>query len=116
MNVSVLQHLLTRTFLCSAACAQFEQTHKRQAAASDLLAVKQIVENIRAQTQGCKIQVPDAFIEEHLCAEPLPAVNAICGGVLANELLKAVSHKGEPVNNFFFFSLSDGAGIVQRVA
>ncbi|KAL3160468.1 hypothetical protein ABBQ32_010785 [Trebouxia sp. C0010 RCD-2024] len=98
-----------------AASAQFERTHKRQADAADLLAVKQDVEHNIAQAPGCKIQVPDAVIEEYLCAEPLPAVNAICGGVLANELLKAVSHKGEPVNNFFFFSLSDSAGIVQRV-
>lgn len=90
--------------------------HNRPAAAADLTAVKQIIDKHRAQAaEACKIQVPDASIAEFLCAEPLPAVNAICGGVLANELLKAVSHKGEPVNNFFFFSLSDSAGIVQRV-
>lgn len=83
--------------------------------AEDLTAVKQIIDKQIAQAQACKVQVPDTFIKEFLCAEPLPAVNAICGGVLANELLKAVSHKGEPVNNFFFFSLSDSAGIVQRV-
>ena len=59
--------------------------------------------------------MPDDLIEEFLCDEHQPAVNAICGGVLANELLKAVSHKGEPVNNFFFFDLSDNAGVVQRL-
>ena len=89
--------------------------HNRPAVASDLTAVKQIIDEHIATAEACKIQVPDAAIAEFLCAEPLPAINAICGGVLANELLKAVSHKGEPVNNFFFFSLTDSAGIVQRV-
>ena len=107
--------MLTQFVFVLAACAAFEQTHKRQAVAADFSAVKQIVDKHIAQAQACKVQVPDAFIEEFLCAEPLPAVNAICGGILANELLKAVSHKGEPVNNFFFLSLSDSAGIVQRV-
>ena len=76
-------------------------------------AVKQIADKRKAQIS--KLQIPDAFFEEILCDEALPAVNAICGGVLANEMLKAVSHKGEPVDNFFLFSLTDSAGIVQHV-
>ena len=44
----------------------------------------------------------------------LAPINAVIGGVLANEVLKLVSHKGEPFNNFFFFTLSDGAGVVER--
>jgi ubiquitin-like 1-activating enzyme E1 A len=44
----------------------------------------------------------------------MPAVNAVLGGIAANELVKAVTAKGEPLNNFFFFSLTDGAGIVER--
>ena len=61
-----------------------------------------------------KVKVPQELVEEYLSDSCLPAVNAICGGVLANETLKAVSHKGEPINNFFLFALMDGAGIVQR--
>ena len=37
------------------------------------------------------------------------------GGLLANEVLKAISHKGEPVNNFLFYSLSNGVGKVDTV-
>lgn len=40
-------------------------------------------------------------------------VNAVLGGVLANEVLKAVSRRGEPVNNLFLFCLTDGAGAVE---
>lgn len=90
--------------------------HKRPAKAHDLSEVKQIIQKHVAQSKNTKLTVPDDLIEEFLCDEHQPAVNAICGGVLANELLKAVSHKGEPVNNFFFFDLSDNAGVVQRLS
>ena len=39
-----------------------------------------------------------------------PAACSVVGGVLANEVLKAATHKGEPLRNFFFFSAADGAG------
>lgn len=100
---------------CDAACAHFEQKHNRPAQSEDLSEIKQIIQKHITQAKLAKLNVPDDLIEEFLCDEHLPAVNAICGGVLANEMLKAVSHKGEPVNNFFFFGLSDGAGVVQRV-
>jgi surfactin synthase thioesterase subunit len=47
---------------------------------------------------------------------PGAQVSAVLGGVLANEVLKAVSRRGEPISNFFFFSLADGAGVVERMA
>ena len=45
----------------------------------------------------------------------LPPVNAILGGVLANEILKVISNKGEPVNNVFFFSLMDNVGQIETL-
>lgn len=47
--------------------------------------------------------------------EGMPAISAVVGGVLANEVLKAVSKKGEPLQNLFLFSLVDGAGAVARM-
>lgn len=45
----------------------------------------------------------------------LPPVNAILGGVLANEILKVISLRGEPVNNVFFFSLMDNVGQIETL-
>lgn len=45
----------------------------------------------------------------------MPPVSAVLGGVLANEILKVISHKGEPVNNFFFFSLMDNVGQIEML-
>lgn len=42
-------------------------------------------------------------------------VNAIVGAVLANETLKAVSRKGEPANNFFFYDVGSGVGKIERL-
>ena len=48
-------------------------------------------------------------------SEEMPAISAIVGGVVANDLLKAVAGKGEPlVNNLFLYSLVDGTGWVER--
>jgi ubiquitin-like 1-activating enzyme E1 A len=43
----------------------------------------------------------------------MPAINAVVGGILANDLLKAVSKKGEPIHNLFMYSLADGVGSVE---
>ena len=40
-------------------------------------------------------------------------MSAVVGGVLANDLLKAVAKKGEPIRNLFMYSLSDGIGSVE---
>ncbi len=62
----------------------------------------------------CSISVQ--VLEELVTGDAeLPPVNAVLGGVLANEILKVVSHKGEPVNNFFFFSLMDNIGQIETL-
>lgn len=45
----------------------------------------------------------------------LSPVCAIVGGVLAQEIIKAVSQKDPPHNNFFFFNTQDGAGVVECI-
>jgi ubiquitin-like 1-activating enzyme E1 A len=44
-----------------------------------------------------------------------PAVAAIAGGVLAQEMLRAVTKVGEPVRNAFFFSAANGQGTVENL-
>lgn len=40
-------------------------------------------------------------------------MSAVVGGILANDLLKAVARKGEPLRNLFMYSLTDGVGSVE---
>ena len=46
----------------------------------------------------------------------MPALNAIVGGVVSNDIIKIVAAKGEPmINNLFVYSLLDGTGWVERL-
>jgi len=41
---------------------------------------------------------------------------AVLGGVLAQEVIKAVSHKDVPIRNFFFFNgATDCSGLVEAI-
>jgi ubiquitin-like 1-activating enzyme E1 A len=42
-------------------------------------------------------------------------VCAIVGGILAQELIKVVTGKDEPINNFFFYNGMDGGGFVELI-
>ncbi len=42
-------------------------------------------------------------------------VCAIVGGILAQELIKVVTGKDEPLSNFFFYNGMDGGGFVECV-
>lgn len=49
------------------------------------------------------------------CFAELSPVCAIVGGVLGQEIIKAVSHKDLPHNNFFFYNGVDGEGLVDQI-
>lgn len=61
--------------------------------------------------------IPDELLDRLADAgsTELPAVSAIVGGILGQEILKSVSSKGAPVENFFFYSLSKHTGLIERV-
>lgn len=41
---------------------------------------------------------------------------AVVGGVLAQEIIKAVSHKDAPIRNYFFFNgATDFNGVVEAI-
>jgi len=50
------------------------------------------------------------------CAEAdLVPVCAILGGVLGQEVIKAVSQKDEPICNYFYFDGLSGAGTARKI-
>ncbi|EFN54772.1 hypothetical protein CHLNCDRAFT_134704 [Chlorella variabilis] len=94
----------------AAVISRFEQQHGRCVTAADaeqLLTLRQHVCGEAGVEPGL---LPDkmlqAYAEEE---EDMPAINAIVGGELGNELIKAVGGRNEPVNNFFLFSLAEGS-------
>ena len=60
----------------------------------------------------------DTFVKDEfasLCASVLSPVAAIVAGVLAQEVIKAISMKGQPHDNFFFFDGLNHVGVVDKV-
>ncbi|KAG9296401.1 hypothetical protein G9A89_014993 [Geosiphon pyriformis] len=55
-----------------------------------------------------------SIISRNLNAELSP-VCAIVGGILAQDILKGLSQKDLPINNFFFYNGLDGSGLVYQV-
>lgn len=62
-------------------------------------------------------QIPDHLIERLICGNgEFPPVCAIIGGILGQEVIKAISCKGEPLKNFFFFDTMEGKGIIEDIS
>lgn len=63
--------------------------------------------------------LPESFILEEFadfCVSQLNAVCAITGGVMGQEIIKAVSQRDAPHNNYFFFDGRSHAGIVDQLS
>jgi hypothetical protein len=58
-------------------------------------------------------KIPADFMR--LLFSELSPVAAIVGGVLAQEIIKVISHKEAPHRNFFFYNPTDSSGIVESV-
>ncbi|KAL0650751.1 hypothetical protein Bca4012_093442 [Brassica carinata] len=55
--------------------------------------------------------IPDTLLERLISGTiEFPPACAIVGGILAQEVIKAVSGKGDPVKNFFYYDAQDGKG------
>ncbi|KYO32883.1 hypothetical protein Y1Q_0014623 [Alligator mississippiensis] len=55
--------------------------------------------------------LPDSFVS--YCFSEMAPVCAVVGGVLGQEIVKALSQRDPPLNNFFFFDGIKGNGVVE---
>ncbi|KAH9705446.1 SUMO-activating enzyme subunit 1B-1 [Citrus sinensis] len=61
--------------------------------------------------------VTDSLLERLIIGtREFTPVCAVVGGILGQEVIKAISCKGEPLKNFFFFDIMDGKGVVEDVS
>ncbi|KAF3645936.1 SUMO-activating enzyme subunit 1B-1 [Capsicum annuum] len=62
-------------------------------------------------------QIPDSLLRRLIASRTeFPPVCAIVGGILGQEVIKAISGKGDPLKNFFFFNAMDGKGIIEDIS
>lgn len=65
-----------------------------------------------------KLQVDNEILTDEFtdyCTGEFFPVNPIVGGVMAQEIIKAVSKKDTPHNNFFFYDAVSTSGVVQKI-
>ncbi|KAK6924654.1 THIF-type NAD/FAD binding fold [Dillenia turbinata] len=78
---------------------------------------------LKLRKEICEAQsVNESFIPEALLGRLLagtrefPPVCAIVGGILGQEVIKAISGKGDPIKNFFLFDAVNGKGIIEDIS
>lgn len=105
------------TFFVLRVLWEFMLNNKRKPSTKQLKPDRESLEQLR-ETVATKLGlettvIPDTF---HLhCFAELSAVCAVVGGVLGQEVIKAVSQKDPPHNNFFFFDGVEGSGMVDNI-
>lgn len=99
-----------------AVCAKFEQQHERFPGAADVPALAALKSEVCAAAGVDPSALPDDQLAAYAsAAEDMPAINAVVGGVLGNEVIRAAGGRDAPLHNFFLFSLAEGVGAVETM-
>ncbi|KAH0435248.1 hypothetical protein IEQ34_026658 [Dendrobium chrysotoxum] len=110
----------TKTFFAMRVLEHFESLQNRkpcQISGSDLPHVLEMRKNL-CEAQGLnEFHIPELLLNRLVAAgaREHPPVCAILGGILGQEVIKAISGKGEPIKNFFHFNTADGKGIIEDI-
>ncbi|GAB2221369.1 hypothetical protein Droror1_Dr00012544 [Drosera rotundifolia] len=87
------------------------------------ISLSDLPEVLKLRNQLCQMQsvnesvVSDSLLERLVAGSlEFPPVCAILGGILGQEVIKAISGKGEPLKNFFLFDATDGKGIIEDIS
>jgi len=102
-----------KTYFIIRALLEFRSSQGRDPELSDLEALK-----VTANQLFASMGLPADFIQDDFTSYCLAAISPVCaitGGILAQEIIKSVSQRDAPHNNFFFYSGTDGAGLVDKI-
>jgi len=80
---------------------------------ADLAKLKQLRDDTLANLSVPKDKISDEMLG--LLFAELSPVCAIVGGVLAQEVIKAISNKDAPHNNYFFYNPLESCGVVETI-
>ncbi|XP_071079593.1 SUMO-activating enzyme subunit 1-like [Haliotis cracherodii] len=105
------------TYFIMQVLLDFYGKHKRRplikSKAEDVTDLNGLRETTLDRLKVDKKYVPEDFAS--FCFAELSPVCAVVGGVLGQEIIKAVSQKDQPHNNFFFYNGIDGNGMVDNI-
>jgi len=105
------------TYFIMQAMQKFHESHGRKPSSSSKAADIELLKKASSEVVS-EASLPDTKLPHTFTScvfGELSPVCAVVGGVLAQEIIKAVSHKDEPINNFFFYNSLSGNGIVECI-
>ena len=108
---------VSKTYLVFRVVEEYYKRHQRY---PNLSGSNQEVENLLEVRNDVfeMLQIDNELLGDEFtsnCAGVFYPVNAIVGGVMAQEVIKAVSGKDTPHNNFFFYDGVSTTGMVQKI-
>ncbi|WVZ24288.1 hypothetical protein V8G54_002832 [Vigna mungo] len=117
---SIDKFAVIKVLLSDAVIEKFEEAEGRSAgevSIADLSAVLKLKKDLCTAQSLNETHVPDTLLERLVTnATEFPPVCAVIGGILGQEVIKAISGKGDPLKNFFFFDVFDGKGIIEDIS
>ncbi|KAJ4869562.1 SUMO-activating enzyme subunit 1A [Raphanus sativus] len=98
----------------------FEESERRkhgECSVLDLATVLEVKKKLCEANSVSESHIPDSLLERLISGTiEFPPACAIVGGILAQEVIKAVSGKGDPVKNFFYYDAQDGKGVMEDIS
>lgn len=94
-----------------------EGCHPGDVLIADLPGVLKLKKELCEANSLNESHIPDPLLERLVTGtREFPPVCAVIGGILGQEVIKAISGKGDPLKNFFFFDAVDGKGIIEDIS
>ncbi|XP_024437785.1 SUMO-activating enzyme subunit 1B-1 isoform X1 [Populus trichocarpa] len=115
-----LPRKVSKLYFAMRVIERFEEAEGRkpgEICIEDLPAVLKLKKELCEAQSVNESHVPDTLLERLVMgAKEFPPVCAIIGGTLGQEVIKAISSKGDPVKNFFIFDATDGKGMIEDIS
>ncbi|KAJ7945682.1 SUMO-activating enzyme subunit 1B [Quillaja saponaria] len=115
-----LPRKVSKLYFATRVIEKFEEVEGRnpgEASTADLPGVLKLKKELCDAHSLNESHVPDNLLERLVTnTSEFPPVCAIIGGILGQEVIKAISGKGDPLKNFFFFDALDGKGIIEDIS
>ncbi|RWR80003.1 SUMO-activating enzyme subunit 1B-1-like protein [Cinnamomum micranthum f. kanehirae] len=110
----------TKLYFAMRVIESFEQAEGRnpgETSLADLPTVLVLRKELCEAQSFNESQIPVGLLERLLAGtREYPPVCAILGGILGQEVIKAISGKGDPLKNFFLFDVVDGKGVIEDIS
>ncbi|GAB4860411.1 SUMO-activating enzyme subunit 1A [Ancistrocladus abbreviatus] len=115
-----LPRRVSKLYFAMRVIEHFEESEGRNPGETSLADLPNILK-LRKELCGAQSfsesQIPDSLLERLIAGtREFPPVCAIIGGILGQEVIKAISGKGDPLKNFFLFDAMDGKGIIEDIS